>query len=376
MAFPAWLQIIITRLRFLGKPLPLTSSLMAVILGIFIWEYATHPEWFGAYTQEETLPNSTANLSGLTPEEQAAIAEIDNLALLMNEFGSPLASVTSTQNVSELQANSQNTLLQDVLALARPADNAETTASGSPFDRYLAQYQFLGRSFTADSADRSLLQGQRAGDAPAANNESESLALRPRSPLEAALQNQMASEAALDLRDNQANSESLETEARSSATAEMVNQEPAASATSTLSETFNSQVVTIPGVPYPVLPTMPQMSPPPGTTGYTPPASLELIPPLPGAAGSAFPSSSSSNLNPSRTGIPSLPTGNSSVNLGTPQVDVGNGYVTPYTPLVPVAAPTTVPRAAASPFSVPRPPGSYIGGGYINTFANPSGPPN
>ncbi|HEY9889878.1 MAG TPA: hypothetical protein V6D02_15845, partial [Candidatus Obscuribacterales bacterium] len=140
--------------------------------------------------------------------------------------------------------------------------------------------------------------------------------------------------------------------------------------TATLTGEFSDQTVTIPGVSFPVLPTLPQMSPPPGTTGYTPPASLNLLPPISGStAPSGFPA----------TGVPSAggvatPTGATGVApLTTPQVDVSNGYVTPYAPVVP---PTPAPTVNPSPFGVPRPPGSNIGGGYINTFSNPSSPRN
>lgn len=375
--FP-WLRSSLNRLTFLSRPVPLASTLGVLLLSIFLWEYSRNPEWFGSFAQDNgASPEGTLDRSTLTPAEQAAVADIDNLSVLMNELGVESGGVPTLQSIAIGQDEDENAIASDLLSLSQPGTTSTANPSTSIFNQYLEQYQFgrqrptnlspaaSSNSFTNSTAATGqsgslspttvrvnpltlVLQGQNAL-APGMQPSNQTV-------LEAALQSQNAPVAtsATDATDNATGTET-------------------AIESSLPTGEFGSQAVTIPGVAFPVLPTLPQMSPPPGTTGYTAPASLDLMPPLPGSnsAGAGLPPVAPLSTVGGGTG---LPAGTAVPNLNTPQVDVSNGY-TPYTPVVPSATPIT-PGVNPSPFAVQRPPGSYIGGGYINTFSNPSGPPN
>lgn len=377
MALSNWLRLAFNRLRYLTKPVPLASTLGLLLVGLFVWEYRQHPEWFGTYSEEETLPNTDLDLSGLTPTEQAAVADIDNLSLLMNELGVDSGGVPSIQALVKGDAAQQNTALQELLALNTPTDSG-SAANASPFAQYLEQYRFGGRAYdpaiATDSSDSLVSKNSGASDPVGGQAASQIEVLNP---LAFALQNQST---AIADTGNQTSITASEEEARSLETFSFDNtDESEANDPTPLSPgEFSDQLVTIPGVEFPVLSTLPQMSPPPGSTGYVPPASLELMPPLVSTGSTrSFPSSGTSFLTPATsTGTLNLSPQTGNVpDFGTPSVDVSNGYISPYAPVVPSAIPssaTTVP----SPFSVQRPPGSHIGGGYIHTFSNPNGPSN
>ncbi|MEM6521164.1 MAG: hypothetical protein AAF722_17735 [Cyanobacteria bacterium P01_C01_bin.70] len=365
----SWLEIVLKRLRFLTRPVPLASSLAALLLAVFVWDYLRHPEWFGAYENTEGGPNADLDLSGLTPEEQAAVSGIDNLTLLFNELGTESSAIPQLQALAEDSEEAQNAFINETLALSQPNGNGSALGS-SPFTRYLEQYQFGGRAPSSNAAaprngSTSILGlsfgQQESGNQFATETESDN-------PLTRALQNQSG-----QIISTQAEADTpLSNELQAQSTTAEGNEsdfETAASQEELPPGEFSSQTVTIPGVNFPVLPTSPQMSPPPGTTGYTPPASLELMPPLPGRNAT---STGTSSLVPSSAGVPDLSSSTAVPSLNSPNVDVSGGFVTPLTPAVPTATPQPVP----APFTAPRAPGTYTGGGYIHTFSNPSGPSN
>lgn len=367
------LRAILNRLRFLGRPLPLATTVGVLLLSIFVWDYLRHPEWFGAFDAPEAGPNEDLDLSGLTPEERAAVSGIDNLTLLFNELGVAANAVPEVQALPEPGDDETNAFLNETLALSQP--NPVTSAlAESPFTRYLQQYQF-SRGLPNTQTDRNVGNSiSGVSDFFQPTNRAERIrANQPYNPLRAALRNSAGLSAVAEAEEDTP----LANELRSQFSAPGEDRETTATQTAQQSlppGEFSSQVVTIPGVDFPVLPTLPQMSPPPGTTGYTPPATLELMPPLPGsnrANTQAFPATP---LAPTSTGVPDFSSGTGLPGGGTSQVDVSNGYVTPYTPVVPTV--TTPQTPVPAPFTAPRPPGSYIGGGYINTFSNPNGPSN
>lgn len=335
------------QLKPFARPLFLCSSLFTVLLGLFIWQYITHPEWYGAYEEGDTA-NGDIDLSSLTPEEQARLANIDNLSVLQNDLGedgSPL-NLNGQENLSLLQA----------LLASTPGEGTSGRGDGAPLAKYLENYRFLGGNsggnasnvniysglFNSDGTNGGGLgQGLLGSQGTNPTGETTTGDQRPISALEAALRrNQTEAEAA----------NRNEGEAVAEASTNPGNGLP--------------NPVTLPGVGT-FLPTTDIMSPPPGTTGYTPPASLQS--PSPTAT--------------TPTGLSPLPgiggvSGSSNLDL-TPNANVGGGTVLPSN-TAPIGSALTTPAlpSGTSPYTVPRPPGSYIGGGYINTFSNPSGPPS
>lgn len=348
MDSPSIWQVLMGRLKLAARPIFLSSTLFVGLFGLFIWQYITNPEWFGAY-ETGAAANEDIDLSNLTPEEQARLADVDNLSVLQNDFG-------DDENASLLAANANQdelSLLQ-VLLGSTPGEATESGGGGAPLSKYLDNYRFLGGTQQSDAANTNIYSGLFSGSGLGTNGfgqnrsgeqipgqASEGNGGQPAiSALEAALQRNQAEAAA--------NGEASE-EASDNSGIETANGLPSP--------------VTLPGVGT-FLPTTPIMSPPPGTTGYTPPASLPAPTPVTRSAGP-------SGLPPAASGLP----GSSNFDL-TPNVDVGGGTVLPNTS--PIGSSLSPPTSVANPapYSVPRPPGSYIGGGYINTFSNPSGPPS
>ncbi|WP_204138924.1 hypothetical protein [Halomicronema sp. CCY15110] len=372
-----WLDVVIKRLRFFTRPLPLASAVGALLLGAFVWDYLHHPEWFGAFEDDATGPNEEANLTGLTPEERAAAAGLDSLTVLMNELGVEPGNNPRIQALPEGALTSQDSFLSEVLALAEGNGSGASIAT-SPFSDYLQQYQF-GRNSITPEATPSSPGGQFGGISFGTFGNPSATEQRPINPLAEALRNQAGLAGAVQTQPDSPLANELRSLFNSAQPTAGTSTGGRATATGANGQItlppgeFSSQITTIPGVDFPVLPTQPQMSPPPGTTGYTPPASLDLMPPLPGSttSTSTFPGNPAAPSNSSLTGASS---GTGVPNLNSSNVDVSNGYVTPYAPTgagITTAPTPTVPQ----PFSAPRAPGVYTGGGYINTFANPSAPP-
>ncbi|NEQ42371.1 MAG: hypothetical protein F6K00_01935 [Leptolyngbya sp. SIOISBB] len=373
MESTSWLDVVIKRLRFFTRPLPLASTIGALLLGVFIWDYLRHPEWFGAFEDESAGPNEELDLSGLTPEEQAAATDLDNLTLLLNELGVEAGNNPQTQVLPTGDATAQNSFLNETLALSQP--NAASAQLGdSPFSGYLQQYEFGRNSLRINSGASSA--GSQFGGVNfnyfgRTNRDTTATSDQPINPLAEALSNQAGLAGAVQTQEDSPLANELRSQSDPN---QVVSQETADGTTQdTLPPgEFSSQTVTIPGVDFPVLPTLPQMSPPPGTTGYTAPATLDLMPPLPGSSSSspaAFPGAASPL--PS-TGVSGVTAGTGLPSTSSSDIDVSNGFVTPYTPVVPTVTPAQ--SATPQPFTAPRPPGTYTGGGYINTFSNPSGP--
>lgn len=360
------------RFSRLARPAPLATTFGLLLLSIFIWQYSKNPEWFNSYSPNEEIPNSEIDLSGLSPAEQAAIADIDNLTVLFNELGIESGGIPNIQVLAEEGKGPAGTARDSALSLAQPSGAGADNASRSPFAPYLEQYEFSVQMPNQNQASSSGNRLTGFNPSPMGATANRADPYRFTNPLTAALQSQASlSPSQSDRVSNPLGGNAAGTPRSPQATNTEATPTETTAPTSNYTGEFSSQTVTIPGIEFPVLPTLPQMSPPPGTTGYTPPPTLELMPPLPGTnrSSSTFPSGSSS-LAPSSAGVPDLSNLTRTPNLNIPQVDVSNRYVTPYTPTVPAAA--TPQTATPAPFSTNRPQGS----GYINTFSNPSTPRN
>lgn len=373
MALASRLRSTAKRLSWLAKPMPLAAALGLALLGIFLWEYAIHPEWFGRYSQKEPAPSQDVGLSELTPEEQAAIADIDNLTLLLGELGVDSSGIPNIQVLPEASPEDTNPLLPEALALAEPTSPDGVTASASPFAEYLEQYQFSRELPELNNPLPTFDNLTNFGSSTQNQFGNQPSTSRTFNPLAAALENRQ-----LPTDRPSTNSDiSLEDEMRSQ-------QAPGVSSDDvlgidadtdpfTIPEASNYQRNTIPGVTFPIVPTTPQMSPPPGTTGYTPPATLELMPPLPKRdATGVLPTPGTPILPDRRSGVPDFSATSRSTSSETFQTGTNSRYVAPYTSTTPMPAVPMQSAEAPAPFSAPRPPGSYTGGGYINTFSNPA----
>ncbi len=334
MAFPPAVRYRMARLKALSRPLrrPAVWGTLAALglVTAVVPQYLRHPEWRSQYDTavEGPAPGAGPQLGDLSRDDLADLAEIDNLALLLNQL-QPL-----TATALEAPAAGPQAPAPDRLALPTASP---TQPSVSPFAQYLerSQFRFSPAPSGASEADQPTgVPGQRQPFSPT----SEAL---PPSPLQQALSQRLSSQI-----------EPPSTPAAGGGT-------PGEPDPGGLVPAPWMVEGGLPGVNQRFIRTTPQMSPPPGTTGYTPPPGLAPSPvPVAPAAGAAAPAALDLNFE-----APVVTPGSPGQGRSQP-VAIDSGLATP--------PPPTQPEPA--PFSAPRPPGVYTGNGYINTFANPSGP--
>jgi hypothetical protein len=366
MALPQF-RYVWARLSPLAHPVVLASGLFALLAGAFALEFARNPNWYRAYDADDgSSANEDLGASELTPEEQAQLANIDNLSLLTNSLGNEAREEGNPAN-GQLESV---TLLQQLLASSTPTDSA-ASSDDSTLNRYLDRYAaleldsidpqtniyrsiFESTGSGAASASPDLNRLTTAGQTPAQNTDT-GTGLINSSPLAQALQTLLPGLAA-----------SQRTDAESAATDDAKSRGLTTNGFNPTTGNLNNALtpLTLPGVPGTFLPTTPDMSPPVGTTGYTAPTSLPLIPPLNTNLGNAY---TNFPTIPGGAGLP--PAANSNLDLTIPSVN--NGVVSPLSTTVPASPSLNSPTLTPSPFAVQGIPGSYTGGGYINTFSNP-----
>ncbi|MGF1570940.1 MAG: hypothetical protein ACFCVD_23170 [Nodosilinea sp.] len=327
-------------------------------------QYLRHPDWRGAFRSAADYPAQPNYGARLSPEERAQLAEIDNLTLLLNQLQPQTANLTAeSQGTAEDSPRHASSLH----AGGRPQGVAPESSAGpppavsdSPFAIYLERTQFKvggGGQVTSpgssdlsspnesgvrlDSATNFFSRSGIGGLAPVAQGDAAGSSARgwPGATL------------------TSSGPTSVPETSRNPAAPE---EDQATAADSGLTPPWLVEG-TLPGTTQSFIRTTPQMSPPPGTTGYTLPPSLQ---PQQTGTPSALPAAAPLDLNFSRITEPELP------NLSPPSLRPGAGV--PGSTNNSYSQPQALPEPA--PFTVPRPPGSYTGGGFINTFSDPNGP--
>ncbi len=330
MNLPPALRYRLVRLQSLGRSLnrPTVWGGLGLLglLAVAVPQYLRHPEWRSQYNPavDSAAVDPNTNLGTLSSDDLADLAEIDNLAVLLDQMQ------PTTATALEEAGRSPNT---DPLALPTATDEQQIPTS--PFANYLERSRFrfspLASGSEADFLNATQSLGQSLAD-PAMSSEN---APQP-SALQQALNQRFSASAA-------APSEAMSTD-----------RTPVAEATPTDNLTPSPWMVEgrLPGVDQRFIRTTPQMSPPPGTTGYTLPPTLA---PSPAAVAPVAPAA----LN---------------LNFGTPATAPSAGLTAQPPSGVPSNTPSSPPQPEPAPFSAPRPPGVYTGNGYINTFSDPGGP--
>ncbi|WP_035986379.1 hypothetical protein [Leptolyngbya sp. KIOST-1] len=339
MALPPAIRYRLVRLQAVSRPLrrPAVWGILAALgLGaVVVPQYLRHPEWRSRYngsTESPTLTPGT-DLGALSSEDLADLAEIDNLALLLNQLQ------PTTATALEQPAAPDRLALPPATVQPPPPGSTETSPA-SPFAQYLERHRF--RFSPSVEAGTEPAAGQRPGLSPATPT-----ALPP-SPLQQALAERLSGSS------SPASSANPVGVPRAEASA------PGEEAPSGLTPLPWMVEGSLPGVDQRFIRTTPQMSPPPGTTGYTPPAAIA---PAPGVTAPQTEAIAPAGLNLDFGAPVTAPAG--SVEVRSPAGSPGT-----------LPSITLPPQPVPPPFSAPRPPGVYTGNGYINTFADPSGPPN
>ncbi len=363
----------LVRLRALNRPWLWGAGLGLGLLAVVAHQYGTHPEWLSLFEPARDGPprqDPTSSLANLSEAELAELAEIDNLNVLLNQLqpltADTLAPLSSASEGSPGAANLLESLEQAQTSPENVPLQPTPATSQSPFAAYLERTRFqASQTFNQEIASPGSASTPSPGVGRGPEPGVRGIAATDQaimSPLQQALTQSGTAPP-------RSTANPLEPSRVEGSSSDSLASEPGPStAPSTPGLSPPPWLVegTIPGVNQRFIRTTPEMSPPPGTTGYTVPANLPVQP----------------TADASRLSAPALPQpAPFDLNLGaTPSRPVptpGMGVTVPgVTPSPGLPSPFEVPRSQPdiSPFSVPRPPGSHTGGGYIYTFSNPNGP--
>lgn len=254
MATPAFLRYLPARLKPLSSPAVWAPLTVFALLSIFLWEYHKNPEWFNRQQISNVNPDSE-----LTLEEQARLSEIDTIDLLLESARIPGADARAAASQNVGNGN-----------LDVPADGSEVSSpslasQSNPFAAYEEEYKFPGSSNPATGAARpaSPDNAPRFGSASA-----------PATPSSSALAEAIRQQNAASARSNQRDGQNSQptTAGTSSAASSSAISSDNSSATSELAPAQAPSN----GITVPFTQTTLDMSPPAGTTGYQTPASSQL----------------------------------------------------------------------------------------------------
>ncbi|MGP1371321.1 MAG: hypothetical protein ACTS3T_00730 [Almyronema sp.] len=335
MALPPSIRYLFARLQPAAQPVVWGPVLVLTLLGVVFWEYRNHPEWLAGFEIDRQSPSVQLPETELTLDEQAALAQVDSLDVLLADLDASTPAIQP--DTPEASLFNQLTKIADSEPLR--------TNNYSPYNSNPAQPRPVSPPSTLDNPARSTASALNLSALLGTETAAE--------PSQASALQTALSRLPTQTENSEGRSPASSATQPSTAPDRIANTDAAASAT---------LPGTRPGVgPIRFIPTTPSMSPPPGTTGYTPPATLNLAPNnYPG--GNAYTNLTTPALPQVQSGFDNLPNRAATTPVLPPSAS--NLYSQPQVPQVPQ---NTV------PFSVPRPPGAYLGGGQIQTFSNPLG---
>jgi hypothetical protein len=389
----------LTQLRVVG-PIGILT-----LLGIFVWQLSDHPEWFQVNTEQPNRLDTDLS-NQLSDEERAIAAEIDSSNLLLKELDAnapvlnPFNDPTSAgEDLLEAARQSrQNSNASEAANVFLPEFSTSQQSGSTPpppnfnFSQTPQSSQTsptFGTLLNLDSPFNSHLN--TSDTQTSQDTESESTA---KTPLQAAMEQYNLDSSEMNANKGEENpisaTETSDSEASEIDSAEISSDNPIEGSDSALQ--LNLGVNSMQMVPTPTTPNMPQPSwvvPRTPTQSVTSTPTVESVPiqnpyqtnlsiprNLPYTSPTIPTTSSSTNpygqlpstVNPNPTdGYSNNPS--SVPNYGVVQPNVQNTTINPI-PLVPQTSTNLTP--STQPFTVPRRvPGRTIGGGKINTFANP-----
>ncbi|MEM8613132.1 MAG: hypothetical protein AAGF93_14015 [Cyanobacteria bacterium P01_H01_bin.105] len=280
MRLPPSVRYFPSRLQTVFNPWLWLGILVTGIVGVYAWEYRQNPgqlwqlgEADSGFSGDST--STDALLESLTPEEQAVAAELDNVELLLAQLDSDISALTAGGDLSAAAS------LNEALGIS-----GETGESGvERLTRYIDDYSFLGTrargsNFQAAKDNlavpvqrptESVLTLQSEADQ---SSGAQASGVLPPNALAEALARQQAEQAA---NSTQTDSDPINSD---------LSTLPGSNSTATPSEGSNTPTFSfeqtdtgvvpgsLGGLNQPFIRTTPNMSPPPGTTGYVPPVSL------------------------------------------------------------------------------------------------------
>ena len=292
MRLPPSVRYLPSRLQVVLNPWLWLGILLTGIVGLYAWEYRQNPgqlPWQLGAAGLGTSSDSTATdalLESLTPEEQSVAAELDNVELLLAQLDSDISALTTGGDSSAAAA---------LNASAAEAAGVSSESNVERLNRHINEYSFLGTGARGANVPGANVQKNKAQTITPVQRPSDSrLTLQPEAEsgqptsalADAFAQQQLALEVpeSAETRVSRPNAYGAGTsgpDARGLPASESPSDE-SASDTSDSPTTFSfgqldQSGVTpggLEGLNRSFIRTTPGMSPPPGTTGYVPPASL------------------------------------------------------------------------------------------------------
>ncbi|NEQ51351.1 MAG: hypothetical protein F6K11_14625 [Leptolyngbya sp. SIO3F4] len=288
MRLPPSVRYLPSRLQFALNPWLWLGILLTGIVGLYAWEYRQNPgklPWQIGQTGLGASGNSTSTdvlLESLTPEEQAVAAELDNVELLLAQLDSDVSALTIGGDSGA--AASLNESADDVSGVT-------TESSVERLNRYIDEYSFLGTgargsNFQADNPQvitpvqrqtESVLNLRREPEpAPTTSVLGNTFVQQQ---LEVSTSNSQVDVSLRETGSSGVDSRGLptsESPADDSGTGDQTTNEAPNQAAFSFGQFDQTGVIpgSLNGLNRSFIRTTPSMSPPPGTTGYVPPASL------------------------------------------------------------------------------------------------------
>ncbi|MEM9977715.1 MAG: hypothetical protein AAF808_08785 [Cyanobacteria bacterium P01_D01_bin.2] len=270
MRLPPSIRYLPSRLQALSNPWLWLGLMVTGIIGVYALEYRRNPgqlPWQAGAADPSRTAEATPTdvlLESLTPEERAVASEIDNIELLLAQLDANVSALTTggeSSAAAALNASPSGT----GAAGSTEIDEFVGESSVARLNRYIDEYRFLGTS--ASGANVQTVEPQTSAQASQSQPERTEQAQIVHA-LADALARQQAEQTPSPEVASEANTESgqLSTENGNSAP------------TDTAETPVFGQTGVVPGsldgLNQSFIRTTPNMSPPPGTTGYVAPTSL------------------------------------------------------------------------------------------------------
>ncbi|OUL23166.1 hypothetical protein BV378_22090 [Nostoc sp. RF31YmG] len=119
---PAHLRYLKARLRNLGQPSFWVTAIFLSVLGLGMWEYLSNPDMFTQKQNQEVAAPKVAE-SSLSTEDRAAVADIDNLPVLIKDFEQANLAATLSLPEENSKAKNSQSLFDDVINQQPAATN-------------------------------------------------------------------------------------------------------------------------------------------------------------------------------------------------------------------------------------------------------------
>ncbi|MEO0433694.1 MAG: hypothetical protein AAF151_18560 [Cyanobacteria bacterium J06656_5] len=275
MRLPPSVRYLPSRFQVALNPWLWLGILLTGVVGVYAWQYRQDSgqlPWQIGATGLGSSGDATSTdvlLESLTPEEQAVAAELDNIELLLAQLDSDVSALTTGGDASAAAA------LNEALA---DAPEVSSESSVERLTRYIDEYSFVGTNARGSNpqATRSNAPIPLQREQPPQSTSVEE------SQTAAALAESFAARQQQLEQARSANSEAEQLASGTGVTRAPVTGLPAETAGGVVTDDQSSFVFdqtgvvpgSLDGLNRTFIRTTPNMSPPPGTTGYVPPASL------------------------------------------------------------------------------------------------------